>query len=167
MMLPIIVIIPIFLMFRLTGLAGGYLGIILLYTAFNLPFTIWIMKSFFDELPREAEDEARLDGSSEWRIFFPVCLPQVKSGLAATVTFGLILTWNEFLMALLLTGTAMRTVPIAMGASLGGGVNVQRGLLAAIETIYLIPVVLVSFVLQNQLLRGVIFGTVRQCAAQA
>ena len=162
MLPPIIVIIPIFVMFRLTGLAGGYLGIILLYTAFNLPFTIWIMKSFFDELPRDVEDAARTEGSSEWRIFFRICLPQVKAGLAATVTFGLILTWNEFLMALLLTGSGTRTVPVAMGANLGGGVSVQWTLLAAIETIYLIPVVLVTFVLQNQLLRGVTFGTIKR-----
>ena len=162
MLPPIIIIIPIFVMFRITGMTGSYPGIILLYTAFNLPFTIWIMKSFFDELPRDVEDAARTEGSSEWRVFFRICLPQVKAGLAATVTFGLILTWNEFLMALLLTGSETRTVPVAMGANLGGGLNVQWGLLAAIETIYLIPVVLVTFVLQNQLLRGITFGTIRQ-----
>ena len=162
MLPPIIVIIPIFVMFRLTGLAGSYLGIILLYTAFNLPFTIWIMKSFFDELPRDVEDAARTEGSSEWRVFFRICLPQVMAGLAATVTFGLILTWNEFIMALLLTGPETRTVPVAMGANLGGGYSVQWGRLAAIETLYLIPVVLITFVLQNQLLRGVTFGTIRQ-----
>ena len=161
MLPPIIIIIPIFLMFRLTGLAGGYLGIILLYTAFNLPFTIWIMKSFFDDLPRDVEDAARTDGSSEWRVFFRVCLPQVKAGIAATVTLGLILTWNEFIMALLLTGPQTRTVPVAIGANLGGGFSVQWGLLAAIETLYLLPVMLVTFVLQNQLLRGVTFGTIR------
>ena len=165
MLPPIIIIIPIFVMFRLTGLAGGYPGMILLYTAFNLPFTIWIMKSFFDELPRDVEDAARTEGSSEWRVFFRICLPQVKAGLAATVTFGLILTWNEFIMALLMTGSQTRTVPVAMGASLGGGFAVQWGQLAAIETLYLIPVVLVTFVLQNQLLRGVTFGTIRQRAA--
>lgn len=162
MLPPIIIIIPIFIMFRLTGLAGSYLGIILLYTAFNLPFTIWMMKSFFDELPRDVEDAARTEGSSEWRVFFFICLPQVKAGIAATVTFGLILTWNEFIMALLLTNSDTRTVPVAMGASLGGGVNVQWGQLAAIETLYLLPVVLVTFVLQRQLLRGVTFGTIRQ-----
>ncbi len=162
MLPPIILIIPIFLMFRLSGLAGSYLGIILLYTAFNLPFAVWMMKSFFDELPREVEDAARIDGSSEWRVFFRVCLPQVKAGVAATATLGLILTWNEFLMALLLTGPETRTVPVAMGANLGGGIGVEWGLLAAIETLFLIPVVLVTFVLQNQLLRGVTFGTIRR-----
>ena len=162
MLPPIIIIIPIFMMFRLTGLAGSYPGIILLYTAFNLPFTIWMMKSFFDELPRDVEDAARTEGSSEWRIFFRICLPQVKAGIAATATFGLILTWNEFIMALLLTGSTTRTVPVSMGASLGGGVNVQWGQLAAIETLYLLPVVVVTFALQHQLLRGVTFGTIRQ-----
>ena len=119
-----------------------------------------MMKSFFDELPREAEDAARTEGSSEWRVFFRICLPQVKAGLAATATLGLILTWNEFLMALLLTGPESRTVPVGIGGSLGTGIGVDWGRLAAIETLFLIPVVLVVFVLQNQLLRGVTFGTI-------
>ena len=160
MLPPIVLIIPLFLVFRATGLAGSYLGIILLYTAFNLPFAIWMMKSFFDDLPREAEDAARTEGSSEWRVFFRICLPQVKAGIAATAVFGLILTWNEFLMALLLTGPETRTVPVAMGANLGGGIAIQWGQLAAIETLFLIPVVVVTFILQNQLLRGVTFGTI-------
>ena len=160
MLPPIVLIVPLFVLFRMTGLAGSYLGIILLYTAFNLPFAIWMMKSFFDEVPRETEDAARTEGSSEWRVFFRICLPQVKAGLAATATLGLILTWNEFLMALLLTGPETRTVPVGMGGSLGTGIGVDWGRLAAIETLFLIPVVLVTFVLQNQLLRGVTFGTI-------
>ena len=100
-MLPaIVVIIPVILMFRVVGLSGSYIGIILLYTAFNLAFTIWMMKSFFDELSPDVEDAARIDGSSEIRVFFKICLPQVVAGLAATFVFGLILTWNEFLFAL-------------------------------------------------------------------
>ena len=80
-MLPaIVVIIPIFLMFRVAGLAGTYLGIIALYTAFNLPFTIWMMKSFFDELSLDVEDAARIDGSSDSSVFFKICLPQVVGG---------------------------------------------------------------------------------------
>jgi len=162
MLPPIVVIIPIFIMFREAGLSGTYLGIILLYTAFNLPFTIWMMKSFFDELSREVEDAARMDGSSEAKVFFKVCLPQVIPGLAATAVFGLILTWNEYLFALLLTGVETRTVPVAMGQTIGGAIGVRWGLLAAIETLFLVPVVLVTFLLQNQLLRGVTFGTVKR-----
>ncbi len=162
MLPPIVVIIPIFLMFRITGLSGSYAGVILLYTAFNLPFAVWMMKSFFDELATEVEDAARLDGSSETGVFFKVCLPQVKAGLAATAVFGLILTWNEFLFALLLTGVDTRTIPVAMAQTIGGDIGVRWGLLAAIETLFLIPVIVVTFVLQNQLLRGVTFGTIKR-----
>ena len=95
-MLPaIVVIIPVILMFRAVGLSGSYPGIILLYTAFNLAFTIWMMKSFFDELSTDVEDAARIDGSSEMKVFFKICLPQVVAGLAATFVFGLILTWTR------------------------------------------------------------------------
>jgi len=162
MMPPIIVIIPIFLMFRVTGLAGGYWGILLLYTAFNIPFSIWLVKSFFDELNPEIEDAARMDGATDWRVFFGVCIPQVVAGLAATFVFGLILTWNEFLFALLLTGVETRTVPVAMARTLGGNVGADYGLLAAIVTLFLIPIFFVTFLLQNQLLRGVTFGTVKK-----
>ena len=162
-MLPaIVVIIPILIMFRVTGLAGTYIGIILLYAAFNLPFTIWMMKSFFDELSPDVEDAARLDGSSDTRVFFKICMPQVLAGIAATAVFGLILTWNEYLFALLLTGIQTRTVPVAMAQTIGGDIGVRWGLLAAIETLFLIPVILVVFFLQNHLLRGVTFGTVKR-----
>lgn len=162
MMPPIVVIIPIFLMFRLSGLAGSYWGIILLYTAFNIPFSVWLVKSFFDELNPEIEDAARMDGATEGRVFFGMCLPQIYAGLAATFVFGLILTWNEFLFALLLTGVDTRTVPVAMARTLGGEVGVDYGLLAAIVTLFLIPIFFVTFLLQNQLLRGVTFGTVKK-----
>ncbi|MCX7348627.1 MAG: carbohydrate ABC transporter permease [Alphaproteobacteria bacterium] len=116
-MLPaIVVIIPVILMFRVVGLSGSYTGIILLYTAFNLAFTIWMMKSFFDELSLDVEDAARIDGSSDTKVFFKIALPQVVAGLAATFVFGLILTWNEFLFALLLSGPDTRTVPVCSGA---------------------------------------------------
>lgn len=162
MMPPIVVIIPIFLMFRLSGLAGSYWGIILLYTAFNIPFSVWLVKSFFDELNPEIEDAARMDGASERRVFFRFCIPQILAGLAATFVFGLILTWNEFLFALLLTGVETRTVPVAMARTLGGEVGVDYGLLAAIVTLFLLPIFFVTFLLQNQLLRGVTFGTVKK-----
>ncbi|ESY22608.1 sugar ABC transporter permease [Mesorhizobium sp. LNJC372A00] len=163
-MLPaIVVIIPVILMFRVVGLSGSYLGIIMLYTAFNLAFTIWMMKSFFDELSPDVEDAARLDGSSGMRVFFKICLPQVIAGLAATFVFGLILTWNEFLFALLLSGPDTRTVPVAMNQAVSsGGRGTDWTLLAAIETLFLVPVFLVTFFLQNHLLRGVTFGTVKR-----
>ena len=163
-MLPaIVVIIPVILMFRAGGLSGYYIGIILLYTAFNLAFTIWMMKSFFDELSLDVEDAARIDGSSGIKVFFKISLPQVVAGLAATFVFGLILTWNEFLFALLLSGSDTRTVPVAMNQAVSsGGRGTDWTLLAAIETLFLIPVFLVTFFLQDHLLRGVTFGTVKR-----
>jgi multiple sugar transport system permease protein len=163
-MLPaIVVIIPVILMFRVVGLSGSYIGIIMLYTAFNLAFTIWMMKSFFDELSTDVEDAARIDGSSEKKVFFKIALPQVVAGLAATFVFGLILTWNEFLFALLLTGVDTRTVPVAMNQAVSsGGRGTDWTLLASIETLFLIPVFLVTFFLQDHLLRGVTFGTVKK-----
>lgn len=163
-MLPaIVVIIPVILMFRAVGLSGSYFGIIMLYTAFNLAFTIWMMKSFFDELSLDVEDAARLDGSSGFRVFYKICLPQVIAGLAATFVFGLILTWNEFLFALLLSGPDTRTVPVAMNQAVSsGGRGTDWTLLASIETLFLIPVFLVTFFLQDHLLRGVTFGTVKR-----
>ncbi len=163
-MLPaIVVIIPVILMFRVVGLSGSYIGIILLYTAFNLAFTIWMMKSFFDELSTDVEDAARIDGSTETRVFRKISLPQVKAGLAATFVFGLILTWNEFLFALLLSGKDTRTVPVAMNQAVSsGGRGTDWTLLASIETLFLIPVFLVTFFLQDHLLRGVTFGTVKK-----
>jgi multiple sugar transport system permease protein len=162
MLPPIIAIIPIFVLFRVFGLSGSYTGIIALYTAFNLPFSIWMVKSFFDDLDRDIEDAGRMDGSSEWSVFRKICLPQIYGGLAATFVFAVILTWNEFLFALMLTGTETRTVPVAIARTIGGQVGVDWGLMSAIETLFIIPVVVVTFLLQNQLLRGVTFGTIRK-----
>lgn len=162
MLPPIVVIVPIFLMFRITGLSGSYIGIILLYAMFNLAFSVWMMKSFFDELSTDVEDAARLEGANEFKIFFKICIPQLKAGLAATSVFALILTWNEFLFALLLTGSDTRTVPVAMARAMGGQLGVDWGLLAAVITLFLIPVFVVTYMLQNHLLRGVTFGTVKK-----
>jgi len=95
-------------------------------------------------------------------VFFKTCIPQILAGLSATFVFGMILTWNEFLFALLLTGVDTRTVPVAMARTLGGEVGVDYGLLAAIVTLFLIPIFFVTFMLQSQLLRGVTFGTVKK-----
>ena len=159
-MLPaIVVIIPIFIMFRVTGLAGSYAGIIALYTAFNLPFAIWMLKSFMDDLHRPIEEAARLDGSSELKILWRICLPQMRAGLAATAIIAFVFTWNDFLFSLLLTSVDTRTVPVAMTRVVGADVGVNWGVFAAIGTLYLAPVLLIAFFLQGQLMRGATFGT--------
>jgi multiple sugar transport system permease protein len=160
MMPAIVVIIPIFLMFQVIGLAGSYTGIILLYTAFNLPFTVWMMKSFFDELSPDVEDAARMDGSSEIKVFFRICLPQVLAGIAATAVFGLILTWNEFLFALLLTATRGQTTPIVI-ANFQTQFGLQWGPMTALACLYSVPVVVLTLFLQRRIVAGLTLGAVK------
>jgi multiple sugar transport system permease protein len=157
---PITAIAPLYFLFRVTGLGGGYIAIMLVYTAFNLPFAIWMLKSFIDELHRPIEEAARLDGSSELKIFYGICLPQMRAGIAATAIIAFVFTWNDFLFSLLLTSVDTRTVPVAMTRVVGADVGVDWGVFAAIGTIYLLPVLLIAFFLQGQLLRGATFGTV-------
>jgi multiple sugar transport system permease protein len=157
---PITAIIPLYFLFRVSGLGGSYVAIILVYTAFNLPFAIWMLKSFLDELHRPIEEAARLDGSSELTILRRVCLPQMRAGLAATAIIAFVFTWNDFLFSLLLTSVDTRTVPVAMTRVVGADVGVDWGVFAAIGTLYLLPVMAIAFFLQGQLLRGATFGTV-------
>jgi multiple sugar transport system permease protein len=157
---PITAIVPLYFLFRVTGLGGSYAAIISVYTAFNLPFAIWMLKSFIDELHQPIEEAARLDGSSHLKILLRICLPQMRAGVAATAIIAFVFTWNDFLFSLLLTSVDTRTVPVAMTRVVGADVGVDWGVFAAIGTIYLVPVRLIAFFLQGQLLRGVTFGTV-------
>jgi multiple sugar transport system permease protein len=157
---PLTTIIPLYVIFSKIGLGGSYLGIILVYTAFNLPFAIWMLRSFLVELPRDAEEAAWLDGTSRFGILLRICLPQMRSGLAATAIIAFVFTWNDFLFSQMLTGQDTRTIPIAMLRVMGADFGTDWGLFAASGTIYLAPVLLVAFFLQNQLLRGATFGTV-------
>jgi carbohydrate ABC transporter membrane protein 2, CUT1 family (TC 3.A.1.1.-) len=160
-MLPAIVVaIPIYFFYRAIGLYNTYHGLIMLYVMFNLPFAVWMMKSFFDEIPRDIEQAALVDGSPPWRVFYRIAIPQVLVGLGATVGFLTINIWNEFLFALLLTERSTRTIPV-MIAGTRGEVGINWGLIAAIETLYVLPALVLIFVLQRYLLRGMTFGTVR------
>ena len=156
---PITAIVPLYFLFRVTGLGGTYAAIILVYTAFNLPFAIWMLKSFMDELHRPIEEAARLDGSSELKILWRICLPQMRAGIAATALIAFVFTWNDFLFSLMLTSVDTRTVPVAMTRVVGAGVGIDWGVFAAIGTLYLAPVLLIAFFLQGQLMRGATFGT--------
>jgi len=157
---PLTTIIPLYVIFSKLGMGGTYPEIILVYTAFNLPFAIWMLRSFLGELPRAAEEAAWLDGTSRLMILWRICLPQLRGGLAATAILSFVFTWNDFLFSQILTGQQTRTIPIAMLRVLGADFGTDWGLFAAAGAIYLAPVLLVAFFLQNQLLRGATFGTV-------
>jgi len=161
MLPPVVVTIPIFLMYRALGLYDSHIGMILLYTAFNLSFSVWLLKGFIDEIPREYEEAALVDGYSRLQAFRKVVLPQCVTGIAATAVFCLIFAWNEYAFALMLTSDKARTAPPAIPSNLGVG-GIEWGSIAAGSLLFLIPVVIVTFALRKYLLRGVTFGAIRQ-----
>ncbi|MBC8446968.1 MAG: carbohydrate ABC transporter permease [Chloroflexi bacterium] len=161
MLPPVVVTIPIFLMYRAVGLYDTHIGMILLYTAFNLSFSVWLLKGFIDEIPKEYEEAALVDGYSRLQAFRKVVLPQAATGIVATAVFCLIFAWNEYAFALMLTGDKARTAPPSIPSMLGVG-GIEWGSIAAGSLLFLIPVVIVTFALRNHLLRGVTFGAIRQ-----
>jgi multiple sugar transport system permease protein len=161
-MLPAVVVaVPIFLMFRQVGLHDTHLGMIILYTVFNLSLTVWLLKGFIDEIPKEYEEAALVDGYTRMQAFFKIVLPQAATGIAATTVFALIFAWNEYAFALMLTSQQARTAPPAIATMQGRG-GIEWSAIAAGSLAFLIPVVIVTFALRKHLLRGVTFGAIRQ-----
>ena len=161
-MLPAVVVtIPIFLMYRALGMYDTHIGMILLYTAFNLSFSVWLLKGFIDEIPIEYEEAALVDGYSRLQAFRKIVLPQCVTGIAATAVFCLIFAWNEFAFSLMLTSARARTAPPSIATIQGVG-GIEWGSIAAGTLLFLIPVVIMTFALRNYLLRGVTFGAIRQ-----
>jgi len=161
-MLPAVVVtIPIFLMYRALGLHDTHLGLILLYTVFNLSLSVWLLKGFIDEIPREYEEAALVDGYTRFQAFVKVVLPQALTGIATTTVFCLIFAWNEYAFALMLTTEKARTAPPSIPAVLGRG-GIEWAAIAAGSLGFLIPVMIVTFALRRYLLRGVTFGAIRQ-----
>lgn len=161
-MLPAVVVtIPIFIMYSNLGLHDTHLGLILLYTVFNLSLTVWLLKGFLDEIPREYEEAAMVDGYTRLQAFHKVVLPQAVTGIAATTVFSLIFAWNEYAFALMLTTETARTAPPSIPTIMGRG-GIEWSAIAAGTLGFLVPVVIVTFALRQYLLRGVTFGAIRQ-----
>jgi len=118
---PIAVAIPIFLMYRELGLSDTHLGMILLYTAVNISLAVWLLKGFIDEIPREYEEAALIDGYTRFQAFYKVVLPQAATGIASTAIFCLIFAWNEYAFAVLLTSGTAQTAPPFIPTIIGVG----------------------------------------------
>lgn len=161
MLPPVVVIIPIFLLYTHLNLIDSYLGMILLYTAFNIPFAVWMMKGFLDEIPKEYEDAAMVDGYTRLQAFRKIIVPIAIPGMAATAVFALITVWNEFVFSLILTNETARTAPPSVVSSTTG-TGVDWGQIGAASTLFVIPVIIFTFLVRNYLLRGVTFGAVRR-----
>jgi len=162
MMPAAVVVIPMFLLYRMLGLVNSYTGMILLYTSFSIPFSMWMIKSFMDEIPRHLDDSAFSDGASVPRTVMEVILPQLGPALVSVLLFNIIFVWNEFLFAYILTGIETRTIPvqIAMGIYTDKGVDWEY--ITALSTIFVAPILVMIFWLQKHLIRGLTFGTVKR-----
>ncbi|OWV84475.1 carbohydrate ABC transporter permease [Rhizobium sp. R693] len=161
MMPPIVTIIPLFIFFNFFGLLNTKLAVVVAYTAFNLPFVTWMMKSYFQDLPPELEEAAMVDGDTRWGAFLHVALPLARPGLAATAIFSLILAWNEFLLALILTQTE-RAMTLPVGIS--GRVTqytTHWGEISAAGFLASVPIIIFALIVQRHLVRGLSFGAVK------
>jgi len=161
MMPPIAVTIPIYLMYRALGLTDTWLGLILLYTVVNLSLAVWLLKGFMDEIPREYEDAAMVDGYTRLQAFTRIVLPQAATGIATTAIFCLIFAWNEYAFALLLTSGNAQTSPPFIPTIIGEG-GLDWPAMAAGTTLFLLPVLVFTVILRRHLLRGITFGAIRK-----
>ncbi len=161
MLPPIVVAIPMFLMYRTLGLNDTHFGLILLYTAFNVSFAVWLMKGFIDEIPREYEEAALVDGYTRMQAFFKIVLPEAATGIAATAVFCFITAWNEYAFALILSNRRAQTAPPFIPSQVGTGLQ-DWTVIAAGTFLFLLPVAIFTFLLRNHLLRGMSFGAIRK-----
>ncbi|ESW82737.1 sugar ABC transporter permease [Mesorhizobium sp. LSJC285A00] len=161
MLPPVVVAIPMFLMYRAVGLNDSHIGLIILYTAFNLSFSVWLMKGFMDEIPKEYEEAALVDGYTRMEAFFKIVLPEAATGIAATAVFCFITAWNEYAFALIMTNRRAQTAPPFIPSQVGAGLP-DWTVIAAGTFLFLLPVAIFTFLLRNHLLRGMSFGAIRK-----
>ena len=160
MMPPIAVIIPFFILFRIYNLIDTYVGLIVVYLVPALPFAIWLLRSFFRDIPPAVREAALLDGLRHWQILRDIVAPLAGPGIAVTAIFTFIFTWNEFLFALFLASERAVTVPVGI-SQLILAYQVLWGEVAAAGALDLLPLLLVVFYLQRHIVRGMTLGAVK------
>jgi multiple sugar transport system permease protein len=158
---PIVTVIPLFLMMRDLHLLNTRASLIILYTGFNLPFVVWMMRGFFVEVPAELEEAALVDGDSRLGALRRVLLPLVAPGLAATAVFCLIISWNEFLFALVMTQTdAAMTLPVGIAGRVTQ-YEIKWGVMSAAGVVAMVPILIFAMAVQRYLVRGLSLGAVK------
>jgi len=159
---PIAVIIPLLIMFAYVGLVDTAWGLVLVYGGVTFPFAVWLMRSFFQEVPREISEAAIVDGCSQWGAFFKAVLPQVKGGLAATALFVFILNWSDFLIALVLTQSNFVTAPVFLNQLQSAAAGQEYGPQAALGLVLILPPAIFGLLIQRYLVRGLTFGAIKR-----
>ena len=159
---PIAVAIPLFLMMKAIGLQDTYLGLILPYTSFSLPLVVWIMIGFFDEVPREIDDAALVDGCSHITVLWRVMLPLVRPGLVTAALFGAIFIWNEFLVALyVIDSRDLQTISLGAATLVSAQRPIDWNIAAAVGVVTVIPILIFSLFAQRYIVRGLTAGAVK------
>lgn len=157
---PALFVVPFLLTYSTLGLIDTHIGLILAYTMFNLPFTVWIMRDFFEGLPSDLEDSALVDGATPWQAFVRIVLPLSAPGLVAVAILSFVFSWNEYLYALMLTNFDAITVPVLIA-----GQNNTRGIqwwfISALTLSAVTPVVLIGLFLERYITRGLTAGAIK------
>ena len=160
MMPPVAIVFPLFLLYVWLGWVDSYVGLIVLYTAFSLPYVIWMMRGYIEDIPLELEESALVDGCSRWEVLWKVVFPMARSGLFATAVFTFVFAWNDFLFALVLTRTEVTTYTVQVTHYFGGQSNLWAKI-AAMSVLGTIPVFFTVAVMQRYLVRGISMGAVK------
>jgi multiple sugar transport system permease protein len=158
---PVVIVVPLFLVALRFHLLNSWLGLILVYSAFNVSFVVWMMESFFREIPLDLEEASMVDGSSRMTAFRRIVLPLAAPGLVATAIFAVIVTYNEFLVALVLTSSpGSQTVPVGT-STLITRIDIDWGAMTAAGTLAAVPIIVFALIVQRHLVRGLTLGAVK------
>lgn len=161
MLPPVAVLVPMYVLLNKAGLINSRASVILAYTTFSLPLVVWIMRGYFEDLPRELEESAWVDGASRYTAFIRVVLPLARPGMVAATILSLLTAWNDFLFAAVLTNNDTRTLPVLMAAYSGGDTGIDWGPMAASGVLVVLPVILFGFAAQRHLVSGLSSGAVK------
>ncbi len=157
---PVILVIPVFVIWNSLGLANTRIGLVLVYIGLNLPFNIWVLKTFISEIPRSLDESATIDGCSDWMVFSRIILPLIAPGLSVAGIFTFRIAWNEYILSLVLTNRFTRTLPVAVSLFLTDA-GTEWGKITAIATITAIPAFIFTFTAAKKLIMGMTAGAVK------
>lgn len=157
---PIAIVFPVFLLYVWFGLVDTYFGLILLYTAFNLPYVIWMMRGYILDIPLALEEAALVDGYTRWQVLWKVVFPMCRAGLFATAIFTFVFAWNDFIFALVLTRTEVATYTVQVTHYFGGQSNFWAKI-SAMSVLGTLPIFIVVAFMQRYLVRGISLGAVK------
>jgi len=156
---PVVVALPVFAMMQRLNLVDTYPGLIIPYAAFNIPFVVWMLKGFFEGIPEDLEHSAMVDGATRWQAFRMIALPLVAPGIAATSVLIWVLSWNEFLFALLLT-RSLKTAPVSV-TEFVTMYGIEWGQLTATASMMALPPLILTMLVQKHLIQGLTFGAIK------